>query len=244
MRYAIAFGFALAVAIATAAHSQDGWLEKGGKLLEGLGGGAQKPGSLSDAQIGNGLTEALRVGTERVVATLGRSGGFNNNADVHIPLPGSLARVKKALAPLGMDGMANDLELRLNRAAEAATPRAKALFWDAIGRMKFEDVRNILNGPNDAATQYFRRQMSSPLRQAMAPVVNEELAQVGAIRSYDQMMAQYRSLPFVPDVKADLSDYVLGKAIDGIFLYLGREEAAIRQDPGKRTTDILRQVFR
>jgi hypothetical protein len=57
------------------------------------------------------------------------------------------------------------------------------------------------------------------------------------------MMGSYRTLPLVPDVKADLTAYVLEKGIDGIFLYLGREEAAIRKDPLKRTSAILRKVF-
>ena len=91
----------------------------------------------------------------------------------------------------------------------------------------------------DAATQYFRKQMSSPLKQAMTPVVNEELAKAGAVKTYDQMMGQYRNLPVVPDAKANLTDHVLERAIDGIFLYLGREEAAIRENPARRTSEIV-----
>lgn len=142
-----------------------------------------------------------------------------------------------------MSGIVDDLELRLNRGAEAAVPRAKRLFWNAIQAMTLEDVRTIYDGPKDAATQYFRGKMSGPLAGDMRPIVDQELANVGAIRSYDQMMGQYRAIPFVPDVKADLTQYVLEKAIDGIFLYLGREEAAIRENPVKRTTALLERVF-
>jgi hypothetical protein len=77
----------------------------------------------------------------------------------------------------------------------------------------------------------------------MRPIVRSQLADVGAIAAYDRMIGQYRALPFVPDASADLTDYVLGKAIDGVFLYLGREEAAIREDPARRTTALLRRVF-
>ena len=241
-RYALALatGAALAAVPATPLPAQS-WLERGTDMLRGFGSGGS--GALSDSDIASGLVEALKVGTERVVGTLGRTDGFNKNPDVHIPLPGTLARVKRALQPLGMSAMADDLELRLNRAAEAATPRAKKLFWDAIAAMTLDDVRKIYNGPRDAATQYFRGRMSVPLARDMAPIVGDELSNVGAIASYDRMMGQYRQLPFVPDAKADLTEYVVGKAIDGIFLYLGREEAAIREDPAKRTTDILRKVF-
>lgn len=223
--------------------AQGGLFERGRDVLRDFGRGAPGSEALSEGEIAKGLVEALKVGTERVVSTLGRTDGFNKSPDVHIPLPRALDRVKRALQPLGMAGMAEDLELRLNRAAEAAVPRAKAQFWKAIEAMTLEDVRGIFNGPKDAATQYFRGKMSAPLAKEMSPIVSDELAQVGAIQSYDRMMGRYRQMPFVPDAKADLTEYVVGKAIDGVFLYLGREEAAIRENPAKRTTEILKKVF-
>jgi hypothetical protein len=47
----------------------------------------------------------------------------------------------------------------------------------------------------------------------------------------------------VPDVKADLTTYVVEKGMDGIFHYIAVEEAAIRQNPAKRTTELLQRVF-
>ena len=139
--------------------------------------------------------------------------------------------------------MFEDLELKLNRAAEVATPKAKQLFSNAIKSLTMEDVKGIYNGPDDAATQYFKGKMSPDLSNEMRPVIEESLSQVGAVRSYDNMMKQYKSIPFVPDVKADLTDHVVEKGMDGIFYYMAKEEAAIRQDPVKRTTDILKKVF-
>lgn len=200
-------------------------------------------GGLTSAEIGQGLREALRIGTERVVGQLGRTDGFNADPDIHIPLPDSLRRVQSALQAVGMAELADDLELRLNRAAEAATPKAKQLFWDAISQMTLEDAEGILNGPDDAATRYFQDKMNGPLSEAMRPVIDDSLAEVGAIAAYDRMMGEYSSLPFVPNVKADLTDYALGKTLDGIFVYVAREEAAIRANPAKRTTEILQRVF-
>ncbi len=204
---------------------------------------ASSAASLGDAEIAAGLKEALRLGSERVIGTLGRVDGFNKSPDVHIPLPGPLQTARKVLDAVGAGYLADDLELRLNRAAEQAVPKAQGLFADAIAQMTLEDARAIYNGPRDSATQYFRSKMSTPLVAAMRPIVDGELAQVGAIQSYEQMIGQYRALPFVPDVKANLTDYVLGKAVDGVFLYLGREEAAIRDNPAARTTTLLKRVF-
>ena len=238
---------AIAISLAGSAYGQ-GFLEKLDKATGGLGkqfgiGGGSSAGALSNAEIGKGLREALRVGTERLTGQLGRTNGFNNDPQVHIPLPDSLRKVQSTLKRFGMSGMADDLELRLNRAAETATPKAKKMFWDAISAMTLDDARGILNGPKDAATQYFRGKMTNPLKGEFRPIVDRSLADVGAIQSYDRMIGQYKALPFVPDVKADLVDHVLDKAIAGIFLYLGREEAAIRENPAKRTTELLKKVF-
>ena len=197
----------------------------------------------STAEITDGVREALKVGTERVVAQLGRVDGFNTDPKIHIPLPDSLRDVRAALNMVGMSAMADDVELKLNRAAETATPKAKQLFWQAITYRSLKDIERIYNGPDDAATQYFRASMSAPLRDEMRPVVDESLAEAGAIQAFAQMIGRYQAIPFVPNVKADLTEHVLDKALDGGFFYLGQEEAAIRNDAVKRTTEILKRVF-
>lgn len=229
----------------TAANAQS-FFDRGKDLLKGLGDTSSQSSDISaltSDEISNGLREALRVGSERVVDTLGRTDGFNTASDIHIPLPGSLKTAQSMLSKIGMSDLTDDLELRLNRAAEAAVPKAKRHFTSAIEQMTIDDAKMILNGPNDSATQYFRRKMSGPLAADMKPIVENQLSSVGVLASYDKMMGQYKNIPFAPDVQANLTDYVLEKAIDGVFLYLGREEAAIRENPAKRTTELLQKVF-
>ena len=215
-------------------------LKEGQDFLDSFSGGSE---DLSVGEIAGGLKDALRVGTESVVGQLGTTDGFNQDPSIHIPLPESLHTVQSTLSKLGMSGMLDDLELRLNRAAETATPKAKALFWDAISEMTLDDVTAIYEGPDDSATRYFQGKMSQPLAKEMGPVVSDSLSEVGAIKSYDDVMGQYDQIPFVPDVKANLSEYVVEKGMDGIFHYLAKEEAAIRNNPVKRTTALLQKVF-
>lgn len=236
---ALGCGVLIAAMLSTQVHA--GLFDRIKDALGGSGGDAVA--ALSTEEIGGGLKEALRVGTETVVANLGQTDGFNLDEQIHIPLPKSLDRVKNVLSKVGADSMLNDLELRLNRAAEIATPKAKKLFVNAIQDMTLDDVMGIYNGPEDAATQYFKTKMSPDLITEMTPVVDDSLDDAGVVQTYDSVMAQYNAVPFVPKVDADLSEYVVGKGIDGIFFYLAKEEAAIRQDPAKRTTDILKRVF-
>lgn len=235
--------------IAGPAMASSSWLQKGSDALKTFGTGDKKTAvsgtgtQLPMADVIAGLKEALTVGSGNVVQQLGQTDGFFKDPQIHIPLPEKLATVKNALAKVGMGSFADDLELKLNRAAEAAAPKARDLFLNAISQMTFEDAREILNGPEDAATRYFRKTMSPDLAQAMAPVVDDSLSQVGAVQSYDRMMGKYAGLPFVPDVTADLTDHVVDKGMDGIFHYMAKEEAAIRTNPVKRTTDLLKKVF-
>ena len=223
--------------------AQGDWLQKGKDLLGGFGkqGGATR--QLSTQEIGAGLKEALRVGTEAVVAQLGKPDGFNGDSNVRLPLPDSLETVRSALGAVGMSASLDDLEIGLNRAAEKATSKTKQLFWNAISEMTLDDANAIFKGPEDAATRYFQKKMTPQLSREMKPLVDQSLAEVGAIKTYDDVMNRYQKLPLVPDIKADLTGYVIEKSTDGIFHYLAIQEAEIRKNPAKQTTELLQRVF-
>lgn len=221
-------------------------LDKAQGILGKIGGGtgtSSGAAALGEAEIGRGLKEALKVGAGKVVSKLGVADGFNLDPTAHIPLPASLKTAQEFLSKFGYSSLTDDLELRLNRAAEAAVPEAQSLFVDAISQMTLDDVRAIYDGPDDAATRFFQNKMSKPLSQRMVPIVDKSLSQVGAIASYDAVMGQYRTIPYVPNLKANLTGHVIEKALVGLFHYIAKEEAAIRNMAAARTTDLLKRVF-
>lgn len=221
---------------------QDGLNTQAGQSILGAIGGVSAS-ALTNSEITAGLREALNIGTGNVVRQVGVLNGFNLDPKIHIPLPPTLARVDSALSLIGMSSLTDDLELRLNRAAELAAPKAKDLFISAISQMTINDARQILSGPNDAATQFFRRTMGAQLGQEISPIVANTLASSGAIQAYDRALGQYSQIPLVANVKADLNQYVVDRALDGIFYYVAQEEAQIRENPAARTTELLRRVF-
>ncbi len=198
---------------------------------------------LSDSDIIAGLKQALQKGTATVVRRLSLRDAFAADRHIHIPLPRQLEQARSALATIGMSRSLDELETRINRAAEQATPKAKKLLMNSIRHMSLRDARRILHGPDDAATQYFRRTMTPNLRKAIAPLMQRMLNQTGAVQSYDRLTAGYRHMPFMPDLKADLNKHAVDGTLKGIFYYLAKEEAAIRKDPAKQTTALLRRVF-
>jgi len=199
--------------------------------------------ALSNQDISAAFKQALSIGTGEVIGQLGVKNGFNLDPKVHIPLPDNLAKVQNVLGAAGLGFMMDDLETRINRAAEIATPHAKELFLNAISEMTFDDVLQIYNGPQDSATTFFKNKMSAPLSDKLTPFVNSAISEAGVVKTYDSVMSKYKAIPFMPDVKADLTSYVVDQGIDGIFFYLAQEEAQIRQDPIRHTTDLLKKVF-
>lgn len=229
-------------------------LDQGRNLLDKAQGAPGATGSrssgrsgaaLSQGEIGSGLKDALKVASQRVVGRVGKTDGYNGDPAIRIPLPDPLAKIEGPLKAVGAGGMLDDLQVKMNRAAEQAAPKALKIFTDAASKMSITDARGILNGPQDSATQYFKRTTSDSLTKSFRPIVDNTLSQVGAVKAFNGVKSQASSLPFAgQEVNSfNLTDFTVGKALDGLFHYLATEEAAIRNNPAARTTDLLKKVF-
>jgi hypothetical protein len=197
---------------------------------------------LSDDKISAGLKEALEVSTSNAVASTGKPDGFLKNPAIKIPLPDKLKTIGSGMRMMGMGGQVDELEVGMNRAAEQATPAAKAIFLSALKAMTFEDARKILTGGNTSATDYFKRKSSGELTTAFTPIVQRSMENVGVVKSYNRVL---QSAPGGSALAGnfDLDKYVVGKTLDGLFYMLGQEEQKIRKNPAAQTTSLLKEVF-
>lgn len=191
----------------------------------------------------DGLKAALDKGTQVAVQRLGVENGFFDNDKLKISLPESLKRIESALRLAGMGRQADELVLRMNRAAEAAVPEAKALFVGAIKQMSVQDAKGILTGGNDAATQYFKRTTSTPLEQQFLPVVKKSMAKVKLAEIYEQYAGKAAQLGLIKKEDVNLENYITRKGLDGLFLTVAEEEAKIRANPVQETSKIIQKVF-
>jgi len=235
---------ALVAALGAAPGAQADWK----KLLEGtIGGGtASSTGAaaLTEQEITGGLKEALAQGAERAVAALGRRDGFLGNEQVRIPLPERLQGVGRVLGAMGQQHRVDELVTTMNRAAEAAVPEAGPILGDAIRDITLEDARRILDGPDDAATQYFRRAGEQRLTERLRPLVSDATDRAGVTAAYKQLVDRAGSAAALVDSRAlDLDGYVTGKALDGLFLMIAAQEKRIRDNPAARGTELLQKVF-
>lgn len=203
----------------------------------------QNQGTPSSLEIGNGLKQALEIGTGKSSDQLSALNGFFGNAAIKILFPPEAQKAEKTLRGLGLNSLCDNVILSLNRAAEDAAKQAKPIFADAIKQMTLQDVTNILLGSQDAATQYFKRTTTAKLSLQFKPVIQGSLNKVNATKYYTDAAQAYNKVPFVSKLNPDISDYVTQKAIDGLFVEIAKEELNIRQNLGARTTPLLQKVF-
>jgi hypothetical protein len=213
------------------------------EIGKALGNALGKKLSPSAAETGAGLKEALTKAAGTVATQLGAKDGYFGDSKIRIPLPGVLGDAQKRLKPFGMAGSLDDLQLRMNRAAEAATPEAKKLVVSAVQSMTFEDAVGILKGGDTAATDFLRGKTQASLTTALRPYVTKALADSGALNAVDKAVAKYGAGLAPTDTRGWLTDKAVTGALDGLFYYVAQEERSIRHDPVKQTSDLLRRVF-
>ncbi len=221
-----------------------GW----GDLLDMFSGdesdGSGSVAQLADSEVVEGLKSALGNGVSSAVQNLGKLDGFYKDPKVRIPMPESLESVSKALRTLKQDKLADEFELSMNRAAEKAVPEAADIFGTAIRDMTFDDAKQILQGPDNAATSYLRRTSGERIAEKFLPIVTDATDRVGVTAKYKSIMSELGPMGRLIDTDSlDLDKYITDKAVDGLFLKIANEEKLIRENPAARTTDILKRVF-
>ncbi|MEL0652317.1 DUF4197 domain-containing protein [Algibacter sp. TI.3.09] len=203
----------------------------------------QASGALGTTEIASGLREALDLGIDKQVTKLTQTDGFFKNDLVKILLPEELQKVDKALRDIGLSSLADEGLKVLNRAAEDAVKEATPIFVDAVKDITFADAKNILLGSNDAATQYLTSKTQTALYDKFNPVIKSSFGKVGADQVWSNLITKYNALPFTSDVNPDLTDYVTGEALKGVFTMIAVEETEIRTKVSSRSTDLLKKVF-
>jgi hypothetical protein len=198
--------------------------------------------SLSNQEASTGMKDALTQGAGKAVELLGRQDGFLGNAKVKIPLPDMIRRFESGLRLIGMKKQADELVVTMNRAAEAAVPEAKALLVDAVKNMSVQDAKSILTGGDTAATEYFKRVTSKQLTQRFLPIVTNWTNKVGLAQQYNSFIDRGASLGLTHQDEK-IENYVTRKALDGLYLTIGEQERAIRQNPVGAATGAAKKVF-
>jgi hypothetical protein len=180
----------------------------------------------------------------RGISYLNKTDGFFGNNVYKLFLPPEAQKIENTLRNLGMGSIVDRAILQINRAAEDAVGYASPIFVDAIREMTIADAINIIKGPPDAATQYFREKTTQKLINAFTPIIKQSLDKFSATKYYGDVVNTYNNFPTtINKLNPDLPSYVVGKAVNALFDQIAQEEANIRANPVARTTEILKKVF-
>jgi len=199
--------------------------------------------ALSNGEVDQGLKSALTRGAEVAVRELGRENGFYGNAKWRIPLPPAIEKASGLMRMAGMGAEADQLELAINRAAEAAVPEAKSLLIGAVKSMSLQDAKGILTGGDEAATDYFKRKTEAPLTQRFLPIVTRATDKVGLAQTYNRFAGQAAQFGLVKADQASIQQYVTQQALNRLYQAIGEQEKAIRADPLGTGSKLLGKVF-
>ncbi len=206
-------------------------------------GKKKKSSKPTNGEVINGLKEALTVGTNNSTALASKTDGFLGNSRIRIPFPEEAIKVKNTLNDLGMQAQVQKFEETINRAAEEAAKDAAPIFVDAVKGMSIGDGFKILNGADNAATQYLQDKTSDPLKEKFKPVVQNAISKVEVTKYWNPLITTYNKIPTVEKMNPDLDEYITLKAMQGLFTLIADEELKIRKDPVARVTDLLKKVF-
>lgn len=198
---------------------------------------------LTNQQAAQGIKGALDQGAAAAIGKLGVPGGFLNNPKVKIPLPPTLDQMAKGMRMMGRGKDADELVTTMNQAAEQAVPEAKELMINAVKGMSVEDAKKILTGGDDSVTQFFRAKTAAPLAVKFLPIVKQSTDRLGLAQKYDQLAGQGAKMGLIKGDAGNIEQYVTDKALDGLYLMIGEEEHAIRQNPAAAGSAIVSKVF-
>ena len=199
--------------------------------------------TVTNADVANGLKQALNFGVDESVDFLSKDGGYYSSV-YKILLPAEARKVTDKLKNIpGFGDIEEVLVKKLNQGAEDAASKAGPIFFQAIKTMSFDDAMNILMGPENAATTYLNNRTYNNLYGEFNPVIDNSLNKFNVQEYWAKAVNTYNKIPFIDKVNPDLGDYVTTEALKGLFSLVAKKEVGIRSDVSQRTTDLLKKVF-
>lgn len=212
---------------------------------------------LSEGEVAEGLKEALITGAKNSASKLGATDGYFRDEAIKILLPEEANMIIENISKIpGGDKLVQDAILSINRAAEDAAREVAPIFIGSVKQMTIRDAFSILNGEDDAATQYLNRTTYNELFTLYSPKiavsVNKPLiGSVSTQDSWDALTGKWNKLAKsvagkiagLKPVETNLSNYLTEKALEGMFVKVAEEELKIREDVSARVSPILKKVF-
>lgn len=192
-----------------------------------------------------GVKSLLGDASDGALDKLSKPGAFYADKAVRVLLPGPLKNATKILRFTSKAGLTKDITKNLNDAAGKAALEAKPIFRSAIDNLTLTDGVGIVTGGGTGGTDYLRKTSGEELAIKIRPLVEKALGEVGAYKQVESLgsISALSSLGGLDLSRDGLTDSVTEQAMDGIFSYIGNEEANFRKNPLDKGKKLLKGIF-
>lgn len=222
-----------------------------------FGAGLATPALGRSRRRGLGLSSILGKASDSALDKLALPGAFYDDPDIRIGLPiiggiggggdsgggGLGGLLSNAIGGGGIAGLAlGGLTRKLNDAAGVAAGEAKPIFRHAIDDLSFSDVPGIVR-QNDGGSRYLRDSAGDELHGKLRPMVDSALGDLGAFNELDDLTARHSYLAAAGISRDGLGRTVTDQGLNGIFKYIGKEEADLRANPIGKAGGLFKGIF-
>lgn len=192
-----------------------------------------------------GVKGILGDASNNALDKLSEPGAFYADKAVRILLPGPLQKASSILRFTSKAGLTKDITKTLNDAAGRAALEAKPVFRSAIDNLTLQDGVGIVTGGEEAGSDYLRRTSGEELAAKVRPLVEKAMAELGAYEQVEKLgaISSMARLGGTDLSRDGLTDSVTDQTMDGIFTYIGNEEARFRRNPLDKGKKLLKDLF-
>lgn len=157
-------------------------------------------------------------------------------------LPKEVGGVLNAMKGLGLGGEIDKVTNSITKASGVVAEESALIISDAIKEVKFGDAVAVVIGGEDAATQVLRKAMYGAVKKRYSSRLDEELGKTEA-KEYWPLAAGAYNMFSKEKIDDSLSDFLAERAVDAVFLAMGKEEKQIRKDPAALGKQLVTKVF-
>jgi Protein of unknown function (DUF4197) len=196
---------------------------------------------LTQADIANGIKEALVQGVNRGGEEMFRVQGNGNTSLLNEMLPSEALSLLDVAKNLGFSDKINKVSGTLNQAAINSVQRAVPVFVGGIRQMNITDAIGVLRGGRDAGTQFLRRTTGNQLVMAVQPEVTNVMSSLGLKPTLLGNLGVKN--PLLKGLDIDLSGLLTNLIVEKMYARIAQEEVKIRTNISARSTGLLQKVF-
>jgi len=186
----------------------------------------------------NALKEVLNSSAFKALNGLAKS----SDGGLEAILPDEIKPVIATLKTLGLGDEINTLNQKVGQVSKVALGEGQGLMTDAISEVRFEDAAAVVLGGEDAATIALKNAMYGAVTKRYSSRLDTELTKVDETKHWDAAVSAY-NLFAKNKIEGSLSDFIAKRAVDAVFIGMGKEEAVIRQNPSALGSAVVTKVF-